>query len=230
MKHTVCKTSHEAAALLRVLILLSTGYATVMMLHWPIGFTFFTQLSNLFVAAVVLAQLLTRDRVPALRLWKYAATVSITLTFLVYLLALAPMVPGGIVSAYAQDHCASFCLHLVTPLLTLADFLLHDRDFPWKKRHVLLSALPPFAWLLMILLLGRLGLRWGPGGVMAAPYPFLNYAAPAGWFGFLPETAGYTTMGIGVFYAIGLLIPLVLLLGALLLKAVCGLRPVNREK
>lgn len=226
MKRLNSKTTPKTALFLRLAILLSTVYATVMMLHWPIGFTFFTQLSNLFVAAVVLAQLVSRGRAPALKLWKYAATVSITLTFLVYLLVLAPITPGGIAAAYAQDHCASLCMHLITPALTVADFLLHDTDYPWQKRQVWLSALPPFVWLLFILLLGKLGVRWGPGGSMTAPYPFLNYAAPAGWFGFLPETANVTTMGVGVCYAIMLLIPVVLLLGALLLKAA---KAIHRE-
>ena len=44
--------------ILRAAILLSTLYAVLMMLHWPIGFTFFALLSNLFAAAVVLLQLL----------------------------------------------------------------------------------------------------------------------------------------------------------------------------
>lgn len=204
--------------LLRAGILLSTGYAVLMMLHWPIGFTFFTQLSNLFVAAVVLLQLLRRDRPVWLSLLKYTATVSILLTFLVYLTVLAPITPGGIGAAYRQDHYASLCLHLFTPALTIADFLLHDTVFPWKRKHVLLSLLPPMLWLVFILVLGQCGLRWGMGN-MTAPYPFLNYAAPAGWFGWMPETAGYTTLGVGVFYVILLMIPLVLLLGALLLAA-----------
>ena len=37
---------------------------------------------------------------------------------------------------------------------------------------------------------------------MAAPYLFLNYWAPAGWFGFRPETAGWNSAGIGVAYVI----------------------------
>ena len=59
---------------------------------------------------------------------------------------------------------------------------------------------------------------------MTAPYPFLNYGAPAGWFGWMPETAGYTTLGIGVFYTILFMIPLVLLLGWLLFSAGKALR------
>ena len=52
---------------------------------------------------------------------------------------------------------------------------------------------------------------------MAAPYLFLNYAAPAGWFGWMPETAGYTTLGIGVFYAVLAMLLLFLAAGAIML-------------
>ncbi len=209
----------KTACFLRVGILLSTGYAVVMLLHWPIGFTFFTQLSNVFTAFVVLLQLFSPPRRQrALRLWKYMAAVSIFLTFLVYLLVLGPIMPGGILAAYRQDHWASLCLHVITPILTITDFLLHDTDYPWRRGHALFAAIPPALWLLFIFLLGALGLRWGRGS-MTAPYPFLNYGAPAGWFGWMPETAGYTTLGIGAAYAIALMILLVLLLARLLLAA-----------
>ena len=39
-------------SILRILVLCSVGYAVLRMLHWPIGFTFFTQLSNLYAASV----------------------------------------------------------------------------------------------------------------------------------------------------------------------------------
>ena len=216
-------TVPKSALLLRAGILLSTGYAFAMLLHWPIGFTFFTQLSNLFTALVVLCQLLLPGWAERLKPWKYMAAVSILLTFLVYLTVLAPIMPGGILAAYRQDHWASLCMHLITPFLTIADFLLHDTDYPWRGRHVFLAAIPPFSWLLFIFVLGGLGLRWGMGN-MSAPYPFLNYAAPAGWFGWMPETASYTTLGIGVFYAILAMIPLVLLLGLLLLRCAMAVR------
>ena len=61
------------------------------------------------------------------------------------------------------------------------------------------------------------GFRWNG---MTAPYPFLNWDAPAGWFGYLPETASYRTMGIGVFYAVMAMLLLFVLLGAALLGLV----------
>ena len=81
-----------------------------------------------------------------------------------------------------------------------------------------LALIPPVTWLLLILILGRCGVRWY-GTV--APYPFLNYAAPAGWFGFQPETAGASSLGIGVFYAICALIAVYLAVARLLLTLAC---------
>lgn len=211
--------------LLKVLILLSTAYAIVQMWHWAIGFTFFTQLSNLYAAAVVLLQLICDRR--WVRMQKFAATVSILITFAVFLFALAPMVPGGILAAYRQDHYASFCLHILTPLLMLTDFLLNDTDEPWRLKHVSLSLIPPAGYFVFILVLGACGMRWNG---MTAPYFFLNYDAPAGWFGYLPETASYRSSGIGVFYAVLIMLVLFYAVGALLLLLTRLLQMLRRSQ
>ena len=109
---------------LKSCILLSVAYAMFRMAHWALGFTYFTQLSNLYVAAAVICQLAKPGR--GSLLLKYTAAVSIVITFLVYLLVLAPMVPGGLIAAYRQDHWASLCLHVLTPAFAVADFLLVD--------------------------------------------------------------------------------------------------------
>ena len=129
----------------KISVLISTAYAVIMLLHWPIGFTFFTQLSNIYAAAVVLLQLISRKKYPLL---KYSATVSIFITFAVYLLVLAPMMPGGIFAAYRQDHYASFCLHILTPVFMIADFFLNDTEFRWEKKHLLYAVLPPVCYLI----------------------------------------------------------------------------------
>lgn len=188
----------------KLLILTSTAYAVINLLHWPIGFTFFTQLSNLFLAAVVLLQLLFPKArfLPGL---KFSAVLSIFVTFLVFLTVLGPVVPGGLPAAYAQDHGASFCLHLLNPILAFYDFFRNDALFPYRKRHAALALVPPFGYFLLILTLGQLGLRWGPTGMMA-PYPFLNYGSPAGWFGFAAGASAFFPIQIGAFYAVLILL------------------------
>ena len=201
---------------LKYLTLLSTLYAVVRLLHWPIGFTFFTQLSNVYVALVTFVQLILPEN-KFLRLVKYTAVVSVFITFLIYQTVLAPMMPGGISEAYRQDHYASLCLHILTPFFSVADFFLNDTDYPWKRSHTLFAIVPPVLYFAFILVLGLAGVRWGAGS-MTAPYLFLNYGAPAGWFGWMPETAGYTTSGIGVFYAVLAMLALFLSVGSVILR------------
>ena len=200
--------------ILKIIILAIVLYAVVRMWHWPIGFTYFTQLSNLFIGAVVFLQLAYgTGKLCAL---KYAATVSILITFFVYLTVLGMMVPGGLWEAYRQDHYASLCMHLLVPFLSLVDFLLNDRVYYQHRRWRVHALLPPIVWYVFILVLSLCGLRWNG---MAAPYPFLNYTAPAGWLGFLPGTFSRSTMGIGVFYSLLAMLGLFLLIGFLLQRA-----------
>ena len=188
------------------------------MWHWPIGFTFFTQLSNLYAAVAVLLQLIAGPG--RLKGLKYSAVVSILVTFVVYLLVLAPIYPGGILAAYRQDHYASLCMHVLVPMIVTADFCLNDKPVQLHRRWLLYALLPPAVWFCMILILGAAGFRWHG---MSAPYPFLNYLAPSGWFGFMPETAGYDSMGIGVAYALVVMLGVFALIGFLILRI--GSRP-----
>ena len=211
----------------KIAVVISTGCAFVQLAHWPLGFTFFTQLSNLYAALIALAQLNRRFRY-RLTVAKYTATVSVLITFLVYLTVLAPATPGGMLAAYAQDHFASMALHIVSPLLCLADFLLNDAPArPWKMGCLRLALIPPVVWLLLILILGRCGVRWHG---MIAPYPFLNYAASTGWFGFAPEAADASSLGIGVFYVICAIIAIYLAVAALLLALAQARRLPARRK
>ena len=102
-------------------------------------------------------------------------------------------------------------------MLTIADFFLNDADGVWEKKHVFAALAPPALYLVFVLVLGKLGVRWG-AGKMVAPYLFLNYEAPAGWFGFMPQTADYSTLGIGVFYCILALLLLFTLIARLFLS------------
>ncbi len=181
--------------ILKAAILAALIYAMIRMWHWKIGFTFFTQLSNLFVGLAVIMQLVFPGKRG--KIVKFAATVSILVTFLIYAAVLGPVMPGGLGAAYAQDHYASLCLHLIIPILTVLDFFRNDTDYPWKRHHALMAMVPPMGYMILIIILGQMGVSWHG---MAAPYPFLNYRAPAGWFGFRQGTAGWNTAGIGVAY------------------------------
>ena len=208
----------------KVLLIVCVVYAIIMMVHWPIGFTFFTQLSNIFAAVVITIQLIYENKRDAddtvgyarfILILKFMASVSLFVTFIVFLLFLAPFVPGGIIAAYLQDHCASLCMHLFTPLLIGCDLFICDRNRDWKSVPAWCSAVPFLVYFLFILTLGACGFRWrfANGTVLSAPYAFLNYTSPAGWFRFKPETMGVTSAGIGVFYVVIVMTVLILLIG-----------------
>lgn len=60
-------------------------------------------------------------------------TLSITLTFLVYMLILGPTSEDGLIGAYFRNHAGSFGVHFVGPLFAIADFLLFVKDSNQKK-------------------------------------------------------------------------------------------------
>ena len=105
----------------KLLVVAVVAYAIARMWHWKIGFTYFTQLSNLFCAGAMLLQLWAESRpgqAPRVaRDVKFAATTSIVATGVIYLTVLAPLEPQGMLAAYAQDGWASLCLHGIVPAL-----------------------------------------------------------------------------------------------------------------
>ena len=83
-----------------------------------------------------------------------------------------------------------------------------------KRVHVVYATIPPLLYVVFVVIASSLGLRWG---TMYAPYNFLNYHAPTGWFGFDLSLMGWETLGIGVFYMIVLLSIIFILIGMLFL-------------
>lgn len=182
-------------------------------------FLYFTIQSNLAIAAVCFVffvlGVVGRRAVPqGLYVLKYVFTVSILLTFTVFAVLLAPLMPASYLASPAN-----ICLHNLTPLMALADFLLCDTGFHGRKRHVLYGMLPPLGYAAAALALSRAGVRFNGDLV---PYFFLNYKK-LGWFKLGGE-------GIGVFYWILLMAALVAALGAVLLLLMSlRKRAINRK-
>lgn len=219
------KRTRSIGILLKSIAILASIYGMIRSFSGFIFFTYFTNLSNIFVDVVLLYFLIQevvayKQDSPrkisntAYRV-KFMATISITLTFLVFLLILAPFASQGFIGAYLNNQCGSLCVHFINPILAITDFLLMDYDFEPARFDFFFGIVPPLCYVGFILIIGQLGCRWHNG--MMAPYNFLNYGAPTGWFGFDLSRAGATTLGIGVFYMVILLILIFLGLGKLFL-------------
>ena len=210
--------------LLKIVAITSSIYGIIKTYFGIISFTYFTTLSNLFISFVLLVFLLkdirevmTKKKVVLNNVWyivKFLATISITLTFFVFLVILAPTLEGGFINAYLVNGAGSLCVHFITPLLSIIDFLFFDREYQSRKHHAYYAIIPPLIYVLFVVIASHLGLRWG---VMYAPYNFLNYHAETGWFGFDLSLMGWETLGIGVFYMIVLLSIIFILIGKLFL-------------
>ncbi|MBO5523274.1 MAG: Pr6Pr family membrane protein [Roseburia sp.] len=187
------------------------------MMSW----TYFTNLSNVFIDAVLLLFLVVDmillfskgERVYK-RNWqyiiKYMATISITLTFFIYLTILAPTSADGFVNAYLQNGAGSLCVHFITPVLAILDFILFDYRYQSNKFHVIFAVIPPLLYVAFVVIAAGMGLRWD---TKYAPYNFLNFGAPTGWFGFDLSLIGSETLGIGVCYMIVVLLVIFLGIG-----------------
>ena len=103
------------------------------------------------------------------------------------------------IGAYLSNGAGSLCVHFITPVLAIIDFIFFSEKYLPEKRHVFYSVIPPLVYVGYVILLGQVfGVRWY--GDMLAPYNFLNYGASTGWFGFDLSLLGSKTLGIGTFY------------------------------
>ena len=210
--------------IIKSIAIISSIYGIIKTSYSLFTFTYFTTLSNIFMSIMLLVVLI-KDLYSIIKrkdiklsniiyTTKFLATISITLTFFVFLTILAPTINGGILYAYLSNGAGSLCVHFITPSLSIIDFLYFDDDYKSKNVHVLYSTIPPLIYVLFVVIASSLGLRWG---VMYAPYNFLNYGAKTGWFGFDLSILGWESLGIGVFYMIVLLLLIFILIAKLFL-------------
>ncbi len=201
----------------------------------PDVLTFFTLLSNVMVIVSMCSRLVQihggkKDDVlyggEFLRAFRFITAVSILVTFLVFLLLLAPTSSLGFIGAFLDNHCASIAMHLIAPVCTVIDYIVYDPAIIGKGRVVPYSTMFPISYVIFAWILGRCGYKW-PGCQLVMPYNFLNYEAPCGWFGFRPDTIDETTLGVGVAYMIVILAAVFALIGAgiyLVKKKIHGIR------
>ena len=213
------------SSIMKLVAITASIYGIIRMYFGPLTFTYFTILSNMFMIAVLtlflikdVNNIISNEKITFsnnLYIIKFMATISITLTFFVYLVILAPTYDGGIINSYLSGGAASLCVHLIMPVISIMDFLFFDVDYKTENNHYLLAIFPPIIYTIFIVVSSSFGLRWGN---MCAPYNFLNYKAPTGWFGLDLSLVGEETLGIGVFYMILLLSIIFIFIGKLFIK------------
>ena len=165
-----------------VLDLAAIGYMIVVLVDEgsfnPLNFfTFFTILSNLLAATIFLEggrRQLAGDA-PVSDLWRGAAVVYMTVTYLVFAVLLRDL------QEELQTHVAwvDSVLHRVMPIAVMADWLIEPPHTPIPFRRALVWLGFPLAWTAFTMIRGAIDGRY--------PYPFLD-----------PANGGYGAVAIYV--------------------------------
>ena len=173
---------------------------------WTRRMLYFTQQSNLWIAAASLAfaVLLIRPDISerALRLaglLKYIFTLSITVTGIIFCALLAPFADIPV------WYLSNVITHIIVPVLAVADFFTNAWILPLRKRDALYAMIPPAVWFLFASVLCALRVDFGRG----EPYPyfFMDFYSEVGLFG-AKATPGERPM-LGSFYWFVLLLFLI---------------------
>ncbi len=172
------------------------------------GILYYTIQSNLWVFAVTALHIALSLARPggvacrALELLRYAVLVGITLTFLVFWLALAPKLE--------REYLLSpnnWLVHTLVPLLFIADFFLIDPIAPLTRAEALWAVAMPLYYFIFTLLHARLNPRLRFPEDSRYPYYFLD-ADRLGWFRLKNGPGVFwwalllftITLGLGFFY------------------------------
>lgn len=208
------KKKKLAMIILKAVAIISSVYGLIRTYNGAYSFTMFTNLSNVAISTI-LAVFMVLDimelatdgkkgrKTQRLYIIKYMLTIAISLTFLIYMFILAPTNEEGIWHSYFSNGAGSFCVHFIAPLLAIADYFFYEYES--NKKHAFYAIIPPLCYVIFVIFLGQVfDYRWYGG--MWAPYNFINYGAPTGWFGFDLSLLGEESLGIGVAYMIIVLV------------------------
>ena len=178
-------------------------------------FLYYTTQSNIAVGLVCLAfgvldvvsHFGNQIRIPRwLNVVKYAVTVAITLTFIVFWFMLAPIQ----MKDYPEliTDLDSILCHGVVPILAVCDWLVNVQCYRHKKSDLFWSISTPLAYFVFVMIASLCGVEFGYGAKV--PYFFLDFYQ-YGWF-------NLNSFPMGVFWWILIVLGIVLGIGALLLK------------
>ena len=146
-------------------------------------FMFFTIQSNIAIALISAPEILwmVKGTVPGriFLIIKFAGTISITLTGVVFTVVLAPTL--GSFAWLIQNVLT----HMVVPVLAIVDFFLIGTYGDLDKKTVPFVILPPLFYAIYAGIAYVAGWEFSEG--INYPYFFLNWGSPAGAFGFSSE-------------------------------------------
>lgn len=180
---------------------------------WTKRLLYFTNLSNIWIAALFIVMLFlplikhSKEKWESvLYILKYIFTVSITITGFVFCCLLAPFAAND---GYDAWTLSSFMTHVFSPLLSIIDYFVDEKQCEITYKRSILATLPPLAYLIFASILHFANVDFGRGDTY--PYFFLNHTSPVGIFGF----GGERPFVIGSFYWVVLFLLMVLSFGAL---------------
>lgn len=164
-------------------------------------FSYFTVLSNLIAAATLVIGAVWmlrhhRDRRPEpvwLSTLFACASAYMIVTGIVYNLLLRHIAIGGISDVWTNET-----LHVIIPLVMLADVLLapHRRALPYRSLGVIVAF--PIAWAVYTLLRANLIIGPATGNAWWYPYPFLDPHLQGGYLGVLAYIIGIALVIVAV--------------------------------
>lgn len=182
--------------------------------HWATRLLYFTGLSNIWIALTFIAMLAvtyikslkesTRIK-NSLYILRYVFTVSITLTGFIFCVLLGPSAKHD---GYNAWTLSSVITHAVVPALSIIDFFVDPCRIRIMKKHTLSSLIPPFIYMVFVLILNACNVDFGRGDPY--PYPFFNMKSPAGFFGFSNQMPYI----VGTFYWLLFMLVFILSIGA----------------
>ena len=149
---------------------------------WPRRMLYFTQQSNLWIAAAsfafawVLLQPEPSERcLKIVGLFKYIFTVSITLTGIIFCGLLAPF------ANMPMWYLSNVITHVIVPVLAVIDFFTNRYLSLVSKKEAAYGLIPPAAWFCFAGVLCMLRVDFGRGD--AYPYFFMDFYSEVGMFG-----------------------------------------------
>lgn len=143
-------------------------------------FSYFTNLSNLLAAVVLLISVFGRSAMSAatLDLLRYASVVNMTVVGLVFAALLRNVDLGGLLP------WVNFVLHYIMPVVIVLDWLLQPPATKLQAKHLGIAFVFPALYIGYVVLRGA-SMGW-------YPYPFLNPANVGGYGGVAMYAVGIT--------------------------------------